>query len=362
MTAILVLDIGGTKIAGGCVVLPSGVNNIFIVPPKPDSSYFDVFGLSIEESSRDDEAYSVRLYLKDSTDTQAYLGGEKVAEKVCEFAKLLFERSVTQGIAPQAVAVASAGVVDSDTGDIISATNIMPGWAGVKLGSLLSTTIGLPSFVLNDVHAHALGEATWGAGIGNKSALVMAVGTGIGGAYVVDGQVLFGAHNIAGHLGHLPHPLAAHFTCSCGRKGHVEAIASGSGITEFYNRLIRQEKSIDLELDNSTELANNGFEVYQRSLAGDNIAQLALCKSATALGEVLGALANSFDPAVIILSGSMTRSGSAWWDSLYHGYALQAMDLVANTAILEGKLGGAAPLVGAAVYAIRKLDNEGEIA
>ena len=58
----------------------------------------------------------------------------------------------------------------------------------------------------------------------------------MGGGLVIDGQVQFGAHYAAGHIGHLPHPLAAGLTCSCGAKGHIETVASGSGQVELYNR------------------------------------------------------------------------------------------------------------------------------
>ena len=70
--------------------------------------------------------------------------------------------------------------------------------------------------------------------------------------------------------------------------------------------------------------------------------------SAYALGELLGSTANLIDPGVIVLSGSMTRSGQRWWESLKDGFASSTMTLARETPIVLGTLGDNAPLLGAA--------------
>ena len=88
--------------------------------------------------------------------------------------------------------------------------------------------------VQNDVDAHALGELRHGAAVGARSALVVAVGTGVGAGIIVDGRALRGARHVAGEIGHVPTPGAEHLLCPCGRRGHLEAIGSGVGMHRHY--------------------------------------------------------------------------------------------------------------------------------
>lgn len=268
--------------------------------------------------------------------TRAMEGGEAVASRIRE---LVVEILQTRG-GVEGVAVASAGVVDPASGDIVSATNTMPGWGGVRLGDILREATGLPVEALNDVHAHGLGEAVLGAGRDHRTVLSMAVGTGIGGAIVEDGEVFFGSHDLAGHIGHIHHSFAPDMQCSCGRKGHIESFCSGSGITAWYRA---RRTASDPE-------ANNGRELQDLADAGEELALDCFARSAYAVGECLGSLANSVDPSIIVLSGSMTRSGRIWWDALAEGYAASAMNAVAGLDLVKGSLGGDAPLLGAVLH------------
>ena len=302
MTTLLALDIGGTKIGWGIV--------------EAEDSF------TVTE--------------RGSIPTLAAKGGADVAARICALASELIESHP----AIAGIAVASAGVVDPATGTIVSATDIMPGWAGTKLGDLLSAHTRLPVRVLNDVHAHGLGEATLGAGRPYRSVLSIAVGTGIGGAFVEDGRVAFGSRGIAGHVGHVHHHFAPDMVCSCGRLGHIESFCSGSGITTWYNSLRPQDKP---EVD-------GGRALQELADSGDPLAQACFARSAYALGEATASLVNCMDPAVVIISGSMTRSGDIWWDGLNEGFSASAMTPVATTPILVGSLGGNAPLLGAVSF------------
>src|SRR5699024_10015428 len=105
---------------------------------------------------------------------------------------------------------------------------------------------------VNDVHAHALGEAVAGASRGSASSLLVAAGTGIGGGFITDGHLLTGRNSAAGHIGHVPSAPAAGLDCPCGGTGHVEAIASGPAILETYRRLVAESAE---PAPGSTELA-----------------------------------------------------------------------------------------------------------
>lgn len=309
---ILALDIGGTKIAGALLDIPPGE--------------------------------SPRLLFTDTIPTQASQGGLEVAKRVADFAKKLQVKAEKLGYRPQAVSIASAGVVDTKTGKIISATELMPTWGGVELGSYISEHLHLAVTVLNDVHAHALGEVIWGAGAGVDSALVITVGTGIGGAVIYNGKVITGAHYAAGHLGHTAYQEGPQLDCSCGSRGHIEAIASGSGLAHLYNHLLAENNK-----DLKTLPLASGLAVSQR-IHEDKIAAQAIKISARALGQALGNLANSFDPERIIVSGAMAENGRIWWQSLREGYSFSALPILGQTPILKGSLGTSAALLGAAAF------------
>lgn len=260
-----------------------------------------------------------------SAPTPASEGGARLLEVICELA------ADFEGY--RGVGVAAAGVIDNGT--VVSATDLIKGWAGTDIAGELSARLGVPVSVLGDVHAHGMGEATIGAGANYPSCLTVAVGTGIGGALVEDGQVHRGAHSLGGHIGHMDAVEAAGLACSCGREGHIEPLASGSGVAACYEAL--------------TGEAASGREIDARARAGEAAAQQVLYGSARALGRLLGSVANMVDPGVIVLSGSMTRSGDAWWEALREGYAASAMNLAQATPLREGVLGDDAPLLGAAV-------------
>ena len=306
MARIVALDIGGTKIASALVTLEEGA------------------------------APTVEFAGKVPTDAKR--GGAHVLQTAIDSACRVIEAA---GGAVDGIGVSSAGVINPATGDVTFANELMPGWGGTHLGAELEAAFGVPARVLNDVHAHALGEARWGGGREASSCLVVAVGTGIGGAFVEDGHIMLGAHNEAGHIGHVSCSDAAGVPCPCGATGHLEPIAAGPGIIERYIEL-----GGDAELADGTPI--DGAEIDLRAAAGDKAAIAAEDRSGHAIGEVLGSLVNMLDPDCVILSGSVAQCGPAWHGAMDRGWHEAVMPPVAETPVISGELGGDAPLIGAA--------------
>ena len=241
------------------------------------------------------------------------------------------------GAEPAAVGIGTAGVVDSAAGLITAATDAIPGWAGTALGPRIAQALGLECHVLNDVHAHGLGEAVFGAGADRESMLLVAVGTGIGGAIVRGGQVVTGYRSAAAHVGHVPIPEADGVPCSCGRTGHVEGLASGPGTLAAYRRAGGQ--------------AGDTREVAARAEAGDELAARILAGCAFAVGRMIAGMLNVLDVEAVVISGGMAGAGPIWWDGLREGVAHDVMDLLADTPLLSAKAGADAALLGAAHFA-----------
>lgn len=333
----LAFDIGGTKIAYGLVTLPelSCSKNIANTENIADTA---------------DTANCAIPFVQDygSIPTEASKGGEDIKNRLVAKAKQILEEAQKNGITISGIGIAAAGVPNSKTGEIVAATNILPGWRGQRIYDAFKNVTDLPVYMIGDVGGHGLGEAIYGAGRGKSIVLSVGIGTGIGGAIIINGKLFTGAHSVAGHAGHVVSDLGVGFDCSCGaHAGHIEPVASGTGLATLYNR----------DLPEGVHPAQNGYEVCVYANEGQPHAKETLARSAKALGECVAGMANLIDPDVIVLSGSVVEAGNIWWDAMRAWFEDSALALVKNTPILKGKLCGTAPLIGAAFAAYSSLKH-----
>ncbi|MGW4404106.1 ROK family protein [Nonomuraea sp. NPDC004702] len=178
------------------------------------------------------------IHLPARVPTPAEGGAAAVLAAALELAEDRLTQARAAGMDVIACGVGSAGTI-GDNGVVTHATDALPGWRGTDLATAFTQRLGLPVTVLNDVHAWALGEARHGAARGSRLALVLTIGTGVGGALVRDGELLRGRNGMAGSLGHTPAVLPpnadADRPCPCGATGHLEAYASGPAILSAYH-------------------------------------------------------------------------------------------------------------------------------
>lgn len=324
---MLAADLGGTKITVSLVTAGGEVRGRRTVPTRaqrgPDAILADL-------------AAALSAVLEEATADPA-AGSDAPSGPTAGEDPDAGEDSAAGKPGPIGIGIGSAGVVDPGTGRITAATDAIPGWTGTELATRVADLVGLPARALNDVHAHALGEDQYGAGAGTSSLLMVAVGTGIGGAVVQNGQVLFGARAAGGNVGHLPVPEADGVPCPCGRTGHLEGLGSGPGVLSAYRRAGGE--------------AADTREVVARAQAGEPRALMTLRTCAGAVGRVIGGLLNVIDPEVVVLSGGMAGAGELWWEAVRDGVAHDAMDIVAATPLLPATAGPDAALLGAAHFA-----------
>lgn len=330
----LAFDIGGTKIASGLVTF------------------------------RQDDTPLVEGAARISTD--AVQGGDDVLRRLTGFVQERLEFWQSQGRAVRGIGIGSAGVVDSNEGVIVTATSTMPGWGGQRIYAALSTVTDLPVYMIGDVGAHGLGEALYGAGRGSDTVLSLGIGTGIGGAYIDHGRLQTGAHGVAGHAGHVAHGLGEGFLCSCGTvSGHIEPVASGTGLASLYNRRLAEAAEGTVPANNTgaslqiaeTSPVASGREVARRAESGEAFARNILGLSARALGQCIAGMGNLLDPSIIICSGSVANAGDLWWQPLKQGFREAALPLVEATPLVKGTLGDNAPLIGAASAARQTFES-----
>ncbi|WP_062239179.1 ROK family protein [Brevibacterium epidermidis] len=256
------------------------------------------------------------------------------------------------------IGVGSAGVIDPATGVVVSATDSLAGWAGTELTAELTARTGLPVRAVNDVHAHALGEAVAGASRDARSSLLVAAGTGIGGGFITDGRLLTGRNSAAGHIGHVPSAAAAGLACPCGGTGHVEAIASGPAILDTYRRLASEfvepgsptstPAHATPPSSNPATAPWNTRELAAAASAGDALALRAFDAGARALGSALGGIVNVLSPDLVVIGGGLAEMDTSWWSPLRATFAAELIPAASGTPLVKAELGQDAALIGAA--------------
>ncbi len=179
---------------------------------------FDIGGTEIKYALCDE---NFELTEKNAIPTNAHEGGKRIIERVVEIIKTF------DGI--ERIGISTAGQVNSVKGEIIFATDSIPGYTGTKIKEIIEAETGIPTAVENDVNSAAIGEAIFGAAKDFDSFICLTYGTGIGGAIYLDNKLFTGSTFSAGEFGHIV-THAGGRSCTCGGSGCYEAYASASAL------------------------------------------------------------------------------------------------------------------------------------
>jgi len=294
---VLGIDIGGTKIAAGMVDTTTGtVLHVERVP------------------------------------TEASLGGVAVLERAVLLAQRVRDAS---GLAPERIGIGAGGQIDPVAGDVVHATELLPGWTGQPLAATFSEVFQVPAYADNDVNALAEGELRHGAGRGCRSLVFLALGTGVGGAIVVDGKVVHGARGAGGELGHLLlYPPDR----------NLEACASGEGVRRAHQLALGTRSGLTSE------------EIAARAAAGDPAAVEAAEIVGRDLGFALVTLAHLLAPEKIVVGGGVIDGfGERVLGPAREQVRQRCLPGVSGTPVVAARLGRDAAVVGAAAVAERAL-------
>lgn len=249
----------------------------------------------------------------------------------------------------EGVGVGSAGLIERDTGTIRFSPNL-PAWAGAGLGEGLSSRLGMPARVDNDVNAFSLAEWRWGAGAGVPNAVFLTLGTGIGGAAIADGRLVRGAQGFAGEPGHATVVLDG-LPCPCGNRGCAERYVGTNDIVEAARR--HPGFAGDPCLAQSDPLTSR--VVTEAAEQGSVVAREVLAEAGRALGGLLVTLVNIFNPERVIIGGGVAQAGTWILDPAREH--LNTRSLVARHArplVLPAALGADAGLLGAAALLLEE--------
>jgi glucokinase len=292
---------------------------------------------------------SLNIVDRDYRETPSEEGPRAVIREMVESA-----RAAAGGRNVRGLGVSAPGPLDIDRGVVTQAPNL-PGWTEIPLQQLIRDQSGLPAWIENDANAGAYAEFKLGAGRGSNHMVLVAIGTGVGGGFILDGRLYHGASGGAGEVGHMiVDPDGA--ICGCGRAGCLEAVASGRALDKAALAIAQNEP--DGILARQAREAGEEPDARILDLAAEQV-DIAAVEAITRAGRFLGVgltnLVNLLNPDVIVIGGSLRNS------ELYLRTAIDTMRRDAfkqhssDVRVVKAELGDEAPAVGAALIALERL-------
>lgn len=202
------------------------------------------------------------------------LRDKEILEKTLDQLMALIDKVMDDTVTGIGIGVPS--VVDVETGTVYDVTNI-PSWKKVELGRLLESRFGVPVKVNNDVNCFIMGEHRYGSAKDYQSAVGLAMGTGLGGGIIIQGELYAGRNCGSGEFGMLPY-----------LDDILETYCSGSFFPKQYG--------------------NTALEAYQKAEAGDQAALEQWAAFGTHVGSAIKTVAYTYDPEVVVLGGSLAKA------------------------------------------------------
>ena len=281
-----------------------------------------------------DEAGKILLVDKTPTEKKKGCdGADGVAANIAALVKSLLERQNLTTKDVVGIGMGAPGMIDSTTGVVLYWSNM--GWKDFELGAKLEKLTGLPVKIANDANVAALGEVKFGAARKFNSAVMITLGTGVGGGIVVDGKLVEGNKGAGAELGHSVIVVDGE-QCTCGRKGCLEAYASATALIRNTKRAMEAHKDSKMweigsieNVDGKTAFDYRKKDEYAKEVVDSYIKHLA-CG--------LVNFANVFRSEVIILGGGVCAEG----DNL-----VKPLQAIVDREIFAGKIGPQVPIVTA---------------
>lgn len=291
----------------------------------------------------------------DSIPTHSQQGHDAVMESMVDLIHSLIKDSGLDKSDIQGLGVSAPGVIDLKNGNTLFLPNFSGQWRDVPLGNTLSSALNLPVTLLNDVRAITYGEYAFGAGQGVNRMACFAIGTGVGGGLVLNGELLLGFQGTAGELGHQTVEING-LRCSCGNYGCLEAYTSGPAIASRAEKAVRQGFTtriadlVDYDLNKITP------EVVARAAKeGDEIAQEIWDSVGHYLGTGIANICVAFGPERVVLAGGVAAAGDLLLKPIKKTLQERVFVMpVENVEVVLSTLGSDAGILGMASWAASK--------
>jgi glucokinase len=250
------------------------------------------------------------------------------------------------------IGIGAPGVLDLERGLTLLLPNLPGTWPKIPLRDTISEYTGLPTTLLNDVRSITFGEWRFGAGQGVDTMACFAVGTGIGGGLVVNGQLHLGIGGTGGELGHQMIDFNGP-PCGCGNRGCLEAYASGPAIAAMGMKAVVQGcttiigELVDFDLNKITPKT-----IAQAASQGDEVAQNILEEAGFYIGIAAANVCASIGPRKIVIAGGVSKIGEPILEPIRRTIRERVRVMpVEQVEVIPAQLGDDAGVIGAALWA-----------
>lgn len=271
------------------------------------------------------------------------------AEILSDIAKGIDNKLAQEAISKadiQGVGVGVPGPVRTD-GVVNRCVNL--GWGIINVAEELGALTGLTVKVGNDANVAALGELWQGGAKGCKDAVMVTLGTGVGGGIIIDGKIVAGFHGAGGEIGHItvnPDEIEA---CNCGQYGCLEQYTSATGIVRMAKRKLAKS-------DDETTLRKfeplTAKDIFDEAKAGDEVAKELVDELGEILGSTLSNLAAVVNPEVIVVGGGVSKAGAILIDTIEEHFKENCFFALKDTRFELATLGNDAGIYGCAAMII----------
>ena len=281
--------------------------------------------------------YDERLLKEWIIQTRVQEGGRYIMD---DLASSVIDVINGEGLSTEEIAGAGLGIPGLILDEAYVTKTDNAGLENLNVKEELGVRLGLPVYAINDANAAAAGEMWRGVARGYENFVLLTLGTGVGGAVVINGKIINGRHGAAGEIGHMLVNEQEKKQCGCGRHGCLEQYSSTMGLVRFAKEYLSDPNMV-------TTLRNypvlDSKIIFEEAKKGDSVA-MALCdRFCDTLGRAIANVAVVVDPDLVVLGGGISKCGQFLLESVRNSflkhsyYGCRGLDL--RLAELENRAG-----------------------
>lgn len=248
-----------------------------------------------------------------------------------------------EGIPSEDVIGIGIGVPGAVTDGIVNKC-VNLGWGIVDVAARLEGLTGIKAFVENDANTAAYGEFMAGAGKRYNSAILVTLGTGVGGGIILDGRIINGFSGAGGEIGHIIVNQDEKEQCNCGHRGCLEQYTSATGIVRCMH-LALEASDVECALRDVEDFTCK--DVFDKAREGDLLCAAVVRETMGILGKTLASICAICNPKAVIIGGGVSKAGQIVIDSIGETFYKDLYHACAGTELCLAQLGNTAGIYGA---------------
>lgn len=257
------------------------------------------------------------------------------------------------GVAPEQVrgiGVSATGSVNTVTGVVDGGVGHIRNWVGSRIKERMEERFHVPTYVLNDANAAALGEVWLGAAAGRRNVVAVTVGTGVGGGIIVNSELLLGRDGFAGEIGHMVMDYGG-APCPCGNRGCWEQYASATALV----RMVRQEVA-EGKIEGITPEEIDGRRIFEEMEKGSQEMIQVADRWMDFIAAGIVSMVHIFNPETVILGGGVSAQKELFVEPVRRKVAASVRpEFAGGLEIVPAKLANRAGMAGAVYYCMQSL-------